>query len=253
MGERKFAVLLAKPELFKPLVISHVLAPARGIPLQDAVSSARSCWGFLLENADEPAAQGLAARFDDAGLSVLVVPRESIPVLPPVQLIPSPKTDILPDRIVLISAMAFKQRVMKAVKVKEGPTQTQQIVSMGLMMATGLPIKLGGKKKTVEKNVESSELLFYADLILRNPSERFRVDAQKFDYSCLGSKMLYNIAGNFRLLLGEWVKNTPAARLNHGTRVILDNKPLREMGYASLEEMERESRWLLALVESGWK
>jgi hypothetical protein len=273
VAEKKFAVLLAQPELCKSPKVAGMLMAVRGIPLQDAASSARSCWGFLIENADERTAQDLATRFNQAGQALqlysgqaaVIVPQDSVPVLPPAQ--PVSSLSFAPDglnvilgavqkfqvpfgRISLISAGAFKQKVVKTVETKEGPTKVQRMVNLGVMMTTGLPIKIGGKEKTTKKSVASSEIVFYADLMLRDPFERFRVDAQKFDYSCLGRKMLYNIVGNFRLLVTEWVKSMPAVQLNTGARAIFENKPLREMDYASLEEMERESRWLLALAKS---
>ena len=54
--------------------------------------------------------------------------------------------------------------------------------------------------------------------------------------------------GNFKVLVSDFVQEAPQAWRNHGTRVLLENKPLQTMGYESLEDLERESRWLLTLV-----
>jgi hypothetical protein len=59
--------------------------------------------------------------------------------------------------------------------------------------------------------------------------------------------MAYNAMGNFPVLMREFMAVAPSAGLNRGARIIQSNGPVREMNYESLEEMERESRWLAAL------
>ena len=259
----KFAVLLADPESYDPMAVAKALAAIRGVPLQDAIAPARAAGGLLLENADEKAARDLAARFDRAGFPSVVVLQEKVLPLPPVQGVSS--LTFLPDgvevvleasrkvaasqtRVRLISAGAFKQTTLETITVKEGPTQGQKMASLGILMTTGLPIHIGGKEKTTEKTVENSDFVFYVDLILKAPFERARVDGRKINYSCLKEKMGYSVIGNFPLLVRELISVAPGARLNRGARVIARSGPMREATYDSLEEMDRESRWLLALA-----
>jgi hypothetical protein len=263
----KFAVLLANLESYDPMAIAKTLAAIRGVPLQDAVAPARAAGGLLLENADEKAARDLAAQFDRAGFPSVVVPQEKVLPLPPAQgvsnltflpdgieivLEASRKVTVSRDRIHLILAGAFKQTTFETVAVKEGPSKGQKMASLGILMTTGLPIHIGGKEKKTEKTIENSDFVFYVDLILEGPFERTRVDGRKISYSCLKEKMGYSVIGNFPVLVRELIKVAPGARLNRGANVIARNGPMREAIYGSLEEMDRESRWLLALVK-GWK
>jgi len=119
------------------------------------------------------------------------------------------------------------------------------------MMSTGLPIKIGGRKRPAEKTHEEHGLAFYAELHYEDPSRRLQIDASHFDFSCLGERMLYQAQGNLKLLIGDVVRAAPEAWANHGTRVLLEGRPIRTMGYRSLEDLEREARWLLTLRRLG--
>ena len=59
--------------------------------------------------------------------------------------------------------------------------------------------------------------------------------------------MLYQAMGNLKLVLADQIEAAPEAWLNHGTRVLLEGKPIRTMGYESVDDLERETRWLLTL------
>ena len=82
-----------------------------------------------------------------------------------------------------------------------------------------------------------------------HPPRRLRVAAEHFDYSFLKERKLYQVMGNFKLLVGDLVKETSEAWQNHGTRVLLEGKPIQTMGYSTLADLERETRWLLTLQE----
>ena len=110
------------------------------------------------------------------------------------------RVTVLWSRLALLSAAGFKEVTAKRVKVSEGPSMAQKAASLGLLM-TGIPLRLGPKKTETEKVVETSELVFYLDLFERKPVRRFRVDAQDFNYSCLGESMKYAATDNFRSLV----------------------------------------------------
>jgi hypothetical protein len=115
------------------------------------------------------------------------------------------------------------------------------------MMSTGLPIKIGGGKRSVETKQDVQNLVFFADLCYESPSRRLRIEASHFDFSCLAGRMLYHAQGNLKVLIQDLVEAAPEAWLNHGSRVLLEGGPIRTMGYGSPEDLEREERWLLTL------
>src|SRR5205807_6892905 len=163
-------------------------------------------------------ADALAQEFKQSGVETVGCPSSSLVGLPRVE----PATTIQPLSAaapILIAAAAITITSSTTKHVKEGPSAAQKIASAGLMLATGLPIRIGGKERTVEKTQHRSDLVFYMDVLYRVPSRRLRVDAQSFDYSFLKERKLYQIMGNFKLLVGDLVKVAPEAWQNHGTRV----------------------------------
>lgn len=256
-----YAVLLARQDEPKLQEIAKVLSAIQKIPLQDAARLARTSWGILGEKLDKDTAADLAGRLKDASMESLVLPQGLIEELPPpalaasLEFLPSGvranikggnSETLVKEQIRLIAAAGLKQTITTTVKIKEGPSPTQKAVSMGLMMA-GLPISIGGKSREVEQKKQTTELFFYLDLYLRNPVRRFRIDAQNFDFSCLKARMGFTAHQNFRILVLEMIRLCPQAMISRGTKVLFDSAPIASMGYDSIADLDRESRWLLTL------
>jgi hypothetical protein len=241
-----FAVLLARPEAKDPVALAKALAAARKTPLQDQMVIAKSCWGILAENVGEKEATALIQSLKQSGVESIICPTASMAALPNAELAKTFES-LATAKPVLIAAAAITTTSMTTKHVKEGPSAGQKIASMGIMLATGLPIKIGGKERTVDKKETHSDLVFYLDVVYQSPARRLRVDALHFDYSFLKERKLYQLMGNFKLLVGNVVKTSPEAVQNHGTKVLLEGKPIQTMGYNSLSDLERETRWLLTL------
>lgn len=263
MSEREegFAVVLSRPEALQPPAIANVLGAFRKMPFQDAIRIARNCWGVVLEGLARKEAEDLMGRLNDAGMQSFVTHPSLLAGFP--ELRPVKKASVGPeglglldgeletvawDRVLLLAAAGVSVTEQRKIKVKEGPDAADRALNIGIMLATGLPIKVGKQEKEVEKTIETTDLLFYLDLFLKEPARRLRIDGQNFDFSCLRERKLYNVLGNLRLLVGDLVAFAPAAARNRGTRVLAENRPIREMGYLTLEDLDRESRWLLTLI-----
>jgi hypothetical protein len=76
---------------------------------------------------------------------------------------------------------------------------------------------------------------------------RFRIDAQDFNFSCLKARMGYTAPQNFRILVLEMIRLCPQALKNRGAQVLLDGAAIASMGYDTIADLDRESRWLLTL------
>lgn len=257
-----YAALLLKPEYLQIPKMAAALARFKKIPLPDAAPMARACWGIVENGLDKEKAEELCARLAEAGLGGLAVPQNLLEE--DIAALPLSKIEFLEGKlraflksgeekwiefnsISLLAAAIFKKTTTTLVKTSDGPTAAQQAVNMGLMLATGIPIKVGAKKKETLKAVEQSDLVYYLDLCQLEPACRLRIDAQHFDFSCLKERMDYNIFGNFKTLISQAAQRTPGALKNKGALVILENKPIASMGYESLKDLEKESRWLLTL------
>jgi hypothetical protein len=242
----RYAALIEKPDDFKVGPVSSALAAWKKVPAADMLLPARHSWGILAEGEAQPAAEALVAELGRHGAAAFSVPTNLIEEPPAVST--AAEFAAAPGgRLVLLAAAAFKRTTSKTVKSMEGPSASERAVRIGLM-AAGLPIGLGGGQREVVKTVEESDLVFYADLILKDPVERLRVDARAFDYSFLGARKDFNTTGNFRILLSVLAEAAPRALLNRGCRYLREGKPVREMGYEGLEDLDREERWLLTLA-----
>jgi hypothetical protein len=213
--------------------------------VQDQINAAENGWGILAESLTADQGQFLVENLSQAGLKSRCV--SSLVPLPEVHPL-SRWESAITDQLVLIAVAGITITSKTSKTVKEGPTAAQKILNTGILLTTGLPIKIGGKERTVVTTHQSSDLAFFLDLIYKNPSRRLRIDAQNFDYSFLKERKLYFVMGNFKLLVEDVVNAVPAAWRNHGSRVLLENKPIQTMGYESLEDLERETRWLLTLL-----
>ncbi len=231
------------------MALAKALAAARKTPLQDQMVLAKNCWGILAENLSAEDANTLLESLSQAGIACRICRTSALPSLPQaeelisIQHLPAAKPILIASAAITVTSTTTRS-------VKEGPSAAQKILSTGILLTTGLPIHIGGKERDVEKTQRQSDLACYLDLVYRNPSRRLRVDAQKFDYSFLKERKLYQVFGNFKLLIGDVVKVAPEAWQNNGTRVLMEGKPIQTMGYTSLADLERESRWLLTLLET---
>ncbi|MBI5625415.1 MAG: hypothetical protein HY924_16680 [Elusimicrobia bacterium] len=230
-------------------------------PLYDAAKRSRDAWGIVAEDSDEAPAKALAKALEDGGFPCLVLPANLVEELPSPESAAAMEFDadglalvnkagerslVLWSRVAMIAAAAFKEITAKKVKTG-GPSLIAKAASLGLM-AAGIPIRIGGKKGETEKVVETSELVYYLDLFERKPVRRFRVDAQDFNYACLGGRMKYAATDNFRSLVEDIASRAGRASLNRGARVLVKGEPVSAMGYDSLANLERESRWLMTLA-----
>ena len=246
----RFALILRDRESRDPMVLAKALAAARETPVQDQVLSAKAAWGIVAEDLSEPEARTLAQALRSSGIACGVGPTAALAALPAVER--AGTLDALPSADpVLVAVAGITVTTTTTRKEKKGPSSGQKLASTAIMMTTGLPIKIGGRKGSVEKSQEEQSLAFFADLYYEDPSRRLQIDGSRFDFSCLGQRMLYQAQGNLKLLIGDLVQAAPEAWLNHGTQVLLEGRPIRTMGYRSLEDLEREARWLLTLRAFG--
>lgn len=248
--QERFFLLQAKREVHDPMELAKALAAARSTPVLDQVLAAKRAWGIVAEDLSrsEVTALGLALR--SSGIECVAGPAGALRQLPPAEAAATVAMlrDVTP---ILIAVAGITIRSIASKTEQKGPSGAQKIASAAIMAGTGLPIKIGGRKRTVETTVEKEDLVFFADIYCETPTRRMRIEASRFDYSFLGERMLYQAQANLKALIGDIVAGAPKAWLNHGTKVLLEGRPVRTMGYGSLEDLEREARWLLTLRAAG--
>lgn len=256
-----YAVLIAEEAQLRPADIARALAAARKVPFQDTMRSARRCWGIVEEGLGKAEAAAAAASLTGAGLRAAAIPGtlvEELPEAEPVCRMEFSSEGLFPEtragggrvpwtRLALIAAAGFRQAEAPRPAAGEAPDPAKKLLKLGFTLATGLPTSLGLGKPPPAPTAPQAEFLLFLDLILKEPARRLRIEGARFDFSCLRKRMLYDVLGNCRQLTADLAAAAPAARRNRGARVFIENRPLREMGYDALSDMERECRWLRTL------
>ncbi|MBI5240551.1 MAG: hypothetical protein HY926_08770 [Elusimicrobia bacterium] len=264
MGDEalRYAVLLSRPEQLDFHALAEALARLRSVPVLDAVHEARSCWGILGGHQEEAAARQEAAALAAAGFSTLALPENLVEDLP--DAVMAARAELKPEAsdfygaeaaplrvtaqdVVLLCAVVLKREATQTITTQKDISLGQKALQVGLLMATGLPIGTARMRKEEKKTVPSPELWGVLDIVLKDPARRLRLFSESFDYSCLGADKVYDTLGNLRVLARRLAALWPEAGRNRGLGFILEGKPQREMGYETLDDLEREARWLLTL------
>lgn len=249
-----FMVIAAGEKAPEFAVLAKAFGAAFKLDPASAAFAARHSWGVLGENLDEAAAGELAKCCAGFGIGTKTLPWPQ-PPLPEAEIIKKAVFEngsasftggawlaltAAPGDIEVIAAAPIKEETLRIVKTKEGPSDKEKAVRFGIMAVTGIPIGLG-KDKEIKKEVKSSELSFYLDLLLAPGPRRLRLTSENFDFSCLKEKKTYASQLNFRLFCGELAAFAPAAFKNAGLRAILEGKPLTLLNYDSLADLEKET------------
>lgn len=241
--------------------LAAALAKVRGQPLADASRSARASFGLLARGLSEAEAAAFAEGLKGESVPALALPDGLVEDPPPAQLLArcEPRGDGLyyllksgePARLepwsglALVGAAAFRTTSARVVR-EDASSMGRRMLGLGLTLATGLPPSLtGAAKKEVERRVETSEVVHYADFVFGE--RRLRVDAQDFDFSGLGARMAYDAPSNLKRLVLLALEARPQTPRAEGAAVLEEGRPLRDMPYADLSELEREERWLWTL------
>ncbi|MEK7746106.1 MAG: hypothetical protein AAB576_05520 [Elusimicrobiota bacterium] len=258
----EYAVLIAEEPHFKPSEIARALAALRHVPFQDLVGPMRRCWGLVEEGCSKAEAEAAAAALASAGLASLAVPAallEDLPAARPVSEMsldaggflygeaPAARGRAVWPRVRLLAAAVYAEAKAPAPATAAFTDPGKKLARTAFSLMTGIPTSLGLGGKQAERKQEATEQVSLLDIVLEGPPERLRVDARRFDFSCLKTRMVYDVLGNFRQLIRELAGQSAVASRNRGVRVLLEGKPIREMGYDGAKDLERESRWLLTL------
>lgn len=261
-GSLTYAVLISGQAPARLADIAQALAAARKVPFQDMMQAVRRSWGIIEDGAAKPAAEATVQALEKAGIKSVAVPSNLVEELPPAEplagaqfspdgLFPVSKEGGAPrlvwQNLALVAAAGYKETEIRHIANPENPDMAKKLLKTGLLLMAGIPPGFGGAKKQPPKAVEVSDLVFVLDLVFKEPARRLRIDARHFDFSCLKERMRYDALGNFKILLDDAARLAPLALLNRGAMVLLEKRPVREMGYEALSDMERECRWLLTL------
>ncbi len=185
-------------------------------------------WGIILESAALPEAIERATQLSRAGIATTLLHQG---LLRP------------PPRPVLITRLEFTRRGLKA-ELAEGGDAFSVSWSQLILVAAAV---IAPSSKAAPGDPPTAVL----DILTENPARRLRVDTRKFDFSSLPGSAPAEPLRSLMILCGLLLRRAPSADRNHGARLLFKGARPHEFGYASLEDLEREFRWILALRETA--
>ena len=236
------------------------VAGAYGITDYDARSKIRRGWGFLDRNLPAEAAQRIVPALAQHGVAALAVenaelrePGEALVILGGVEAadgfspqFQSPKESARVIRwadVAIVAAGGFAEDIVQRDTGGKDKSTGKMLMGLGVFMVTGIPMGIfGGGKKKEQKPVKTKRTLTFGCLIT-NRGEHLAFSPEHFDFSLFGERKQLNAAANFRLLLDDCRRLTPA-RLNWGARLLLENKSLTLANYLRLSDFENELLWM---------
>lgn len=220
-----WALVLLDRESNDPMVLARALAAVRNAPVQDQVLGARSAWGIVADDLPEEEAKSLGRALREQGVECVAGRTAALPRLPAAE---RAKTfDDLPDgRPALIAVTA----------IPGSTTETDEVTVMGSFSF-----------RTMYLRETDHTLDISADLYYEDPGRRIRIDASAFNFSGLGDRLQLSGQANLKLLIEDLLRGAPETWTNDGARLFVEGKPIHTLGHRSLDDLEREARWLLTL------
>lgn len=210
-----FSVLLPKPGVLDAPRIARALSRFLGVPVHDAAVRARRSCGIVAEGLSEGQAKDLAKRLEEETLGGWVLRDDALAT------VPSPE----PVRALDFIAAGFRPS-------SDGSSLAELVPSRAIRLLAAASI----------------EKALIIDVILESPLRRLRVNAERFDFRCLGGRMNYDARNNVRELVRSLSKLSPAALRARGAELLVRDHRSEPLGYDSVEDLEREERWLLTIA-----
>jgi hypothetical protein len=254
-------VVLNSADQFDLPSLADILSRTLGIHRMDAATQLKHSWGLLYKTHVIEEAEELQEALEQADITTFLLPASRLKKPPqPISL-----KQALPRQ----DGMAFQDndyekllkwgnvRLVCAGEIEETFRTTERLPPDGKakkwLLRTGLtPVTAAAiqyeRSKVREVTKDRTESNFYLDLIAGNDDDSVRILGDSFDYSCLGSKMVYNTLGNFKTLALDIAKFLTHATRNHGMRAMETQVVAQGSKYGSLQDFENEKLWLMQLI-----
>lgn len=233
----------------------------RGVPgltPVDANSIGHPECGMLVRNLTLDQAMALQSNLKATGTNAEIVAEATLPRLPGGKVIRSleclPETLNIRDSLQHRTAIARQDmKLLAAGSVRfatfERQRKEQEVVTAHVMHLHFHPIPLlipmiHRETRTHYVQRESDQWVLRGEMIASVVNQRFIIEAENFDYSCLGSNMTGDLATNFCLLMRELVGKYSPPILSRGVTSILAD-PCELAYYPNKDAFHNELIWCL--------
>jgi hypothetical protein len=233
----------------------------RGVPgltPMDAKLVGNAECGMLVRNLTLEQANALQSNLKAAGADIEIVAEATLPALPNGKVIRSLQSsaEVLTVRDCLQHNTAIGRKDVKLLAASSVRIATfarqrveQEVVSTHAMHIHIHPIPIiipmmHRETRTQYVARESEQWVLRAEIISSTVAQRFVIEAEQFDYSCLGSAMTQDLATNFCLLMRQLVEKYSPSVLSRGVTSILA-EPWEFAYYSNKDSFHNDLVWLL--------
>ena len=260
-AEGFYFVVLKGVDGFDVPSLADILSHTLKIHRTDAATQLKRSWGLLHKTHVIEEAKKLREALKEAGMDTLVLPSSKLRKPPrPIVLrkaVPQQEGMAYEDEgyvkflgwnyVGLMCAGQIEETVQTTERLPPDGKAKKWLLRTGLSPITALAIQ-HERSKVREVTRERIESNCYLDLISGGHCDSIRILGDSFDYSCLGSKMAYNMLFNFKTLALDIGKFLPHTTKNQGMRAMETEPVAQGLKYASLDDFENEKLWLMQLT-----
>jgi len=247
-----YAVLQRHPD---PPAVEQLVRAFRALPEltdTDAVQACRDAYGILVRGRSLESARILQQALSKEGVETAVVDQARLPRPPHPK--PLRRADLseagvaaydLYGRQHLIAWERITILAAGTLEVTETHRRLRREVQYRGWVAPH-PAAVGGVYRTSVWKVEKSRdqrTDLRLDVLFDGAPRRYRINGRRFNYEGLGARRGPRAAGNYVLLVGEFLERAPGAWLNIGAAALRDGSGTT-YAYPSPETFEEEVTWL---------
>ncbi|MBW2172723.1 MAG: hypothetical protein JRF69_12275 [Deltaproteobacteria bacterium] len=260
-AEGSYFVVLNSIDHFDLPALADILSRTSGIHRMDATTQLKHSWGLLYKTDVIEEAEELQQAFGQIEIETFVLPASRLrkPPQPIVLRKAVPKADGLAfqdkgydkflkwSSVILLCAGEIEEILRTTERLPPNGKVKKWLFRTGLTPITAVAIQ-HERSKTREVTKHRSESRYYLDLIATDDCDSLRIIGDSFDYSCLGSKMAYNVLNNFKTLAVDIAKYLTYVTKNQGMRAMEAQTIAQGSKYGSLDDFENEKLWLMQLT-----
>lgn len=245
-----FTVLQKNRELPDPAALQRAFRQVPGLVALDADRLCQDVVGLLARNFTRPQAEVLQAALQAEGIEAEAVEQAHLPALPVGKVIR--RIDFTPDALMIHDPLRprfpveWRQVTLLAagcVSRTAFPRSRRAWLEVQTHFVHGIPVQVR-KEKFEYASREASQWVFRAEVVLEGGKERFSIEAEDFDFACLGNQAKRKLEADFGMLVQELARHAPQAVLNQGASLLLAETP-ELFGYPRPSYLTDELIWLL--------
>jgi len=223
-----------------------------GLTAYDANKYCQETFGMIARNFTGEQATVLQAALAAEGIETEVVEETRLPALPAGKMVR--RVEITPQALMIYDPVgqkfplewghvmviaAGKVSVAEFMRVREEREASNYDLSNLNRRNQRQP-----KKITEYTSKEKQREQYLLEIILSRAVMRYGIEADRFDFGCLGERAKTDEAGDFCLLVRELAKRAPQAALNRGARAMVAG-PGASVSYKSRNILNEEMIWQL--------